>query len=891
MASDSRINFLKRVRKDINRAKMQHTIARHKAGKAPLKYSSPDPRNKNKKSSGSSSTSKSSSSKKKDDSWKGPMQGAENIEERASPDVNAKTGQQIKLEQIRKHVSNLRDANKIDPNARYQLENGEIVTGQQLRGMIFKQTMQNIRGSGSIPPGVYIEKSGQYYRVTPEVQYIYKNASPQQKEAIIRSLGVKQQHPYGNDPFQEAVENAYETLAPDDQADFNYRYADWKNIPPGDIKYYPGGQRHLENLSAEERMNLITRYLMENKDPLTDPYYYASKGGIYSGKLPSHKEYQRELAWDIITKSPEERREKYFENLPLAVQLYSSAFHGTASGALSPISITQDVIKLTTGKQIGPSVSNYLQVHRPGGPTDIISAGVSEIFSGDKSNEWEKFMKKPGSGIAATFGMLFGSYLGFKGAGYGIKQGLKYGGKTGTWLLGKTDDIYNIISPHAPGFIRSGYQKLFAKTYPGKFTLDVGTGNLRRSGGIISRFVYESKYGLKGSMARTLFLKEKPRAIINYLVGGGRSTKSYMRQLLNYRIVSKYTSKLFGRPRLLEAVNLRMSKIPFLNKVITRKPGRLLFGSKNIWTTYNKNPDFSKKLMDAMVSKSKSGIEIKRFLELSKGSFKGLIKKNLTVKTSGIRVYDKFWDDIVKIGGISDDITKSGAKEYGKLVSNMRSGSGSVSVGGSFRQKAVSMLQTSDDIMNVGLESITSRIPSMPKTMILPKSGPSSLWDVLKIGSMSLAGGSKLLNIQKSDQLMKIKQLSFSSMVQDQALSNELKYSQMPKQIQKIASLNLSKLAMDTSSALQQKSMVAELPMIRSDIASMSIGKNQMPKDISLNFRKLLLLNFEDEFKKEKIMVMKPQDLSKLIYRERTWNVPKMEDLLNINNFVKELKL
>ena len=94
-----------------------------------------------------------------------------------------------------------------------------------------------------------------------------------------------------------------------------------------------------------------------------------------------------------------------------------------------------DVIgRIQKGHTYLPDVGKYLEKHQPGGPQGLIGTGISEgvaYATGSESNAWERFTKNPLSGIAATGGEIVGALIG----GYGWSKG-KDLLKTGLYKVG-----------------------------------------------------------------------------------------------------------------------------------------------------------------------------------------------------------------------------------------------------------------------------------------------------------------------------------------------------------------------------------------------------------------------------------------------------------------------
>ena len=248
-------------------------------------------------------------------------------------------------------------------------------------------------------------------------------------------LGLGKQYFYApSQPvFERQYKTAFETLPPKRKVEYGYRFAD---ISLEELQYYPGGQEYL----AEHKEELLERYISSKggykeyyKSPDIDILETARKaaGKTGTGSVMKEPWFIREHAWEVITKTPGERKKQYFDILPLPVRAYSAGFHATASATMFPVTLTQAGVKyirgegeltdplgrIRTGKTFLPDISEKLYEVKPGGPSGLISVGISEgigKLTGEESKEWETAKEYPVETGFATGGEILGLYLGGK---------------------------------------------------------------------------------------------------------------------------------------------------------------------------------------------------------------------------------------------------------------------------------------------------------------------------------------------------------------------------------------------------------------------------------------------------------------------------------------------
>jgi len=273
--------------------------------------------------------------------------------------------------------------------------------------------------------------------------------------------------------FTRQYRSAYERLSPVQKAEFNVKYMDWSDVPVEKIKYYLGGKQYLESLPPEEKKRLISRYITEHPREFE---LTPSKGGefvfqsvlkhspilgvpaaigsfIFGGEKTvkkafefGTKEWKIEKAWKIITTDPYTLKQKEYESFdPFSKAIYSTSY-ATLSAISWPVTLTQTGVKYITGKGavtdpfgriktgetlILPDVSKELGERKLGGPSGIISVGISEGVSkltGEPTKEWETAQKYPVETGFATVGELVGLWAGGRAVGIGkasVSAGLK----------------------------------------------------------------------------------------------------------------------------------------------------------------------------------------------------------------------------------------------------------------------------------------------------------------------------------------------------------------------------------------------------------------------------------------------------------------------------------
>lgn len=340
------------------------------------------------------------------------------------------------LERVKDFVGGIRSgqkaAAKIDKNKEYQLEDGRVVSGEELREMIFrsgvKQAYDEYKDTDT---GMsYIEYGGKEYQLRPETAELYNAASPERKRQILESLDQQKDEDFVGPVrgTQYHFSKAYEEMSEQEKAQYNIKYILPYVDKPEEIKYYPGGRQYLENLSEEEKQQLIDRYLEENPDlqqeseavrqrDLTRTLFPRKTEDIPDGTqyTPVSERQKRDTAWDLISKTEQDLKEKYYGQLDPYAKGVLGYSRGVTETVATPITLPQAVIKYATGEQVGPDVSGALQ-RQPGagiGPTGIQGAIASEAIgfvTGKGSQEFEKIAKDPLTAVGASFGEFVGDF-------------------------------------------------------------------------------------------------------------------------------------------------------------------------------------------------------------------------------------------------------------------------------------------------------------------------------------------------------------------------------------------------------------------------------------------------------------------------------------------------
>lgn len=372
----------------------------------------------------------------------------------------------------------VRQLSDIDPKSKYRLESGEIVTGKELRYRYAKSATDYL--SQPVRPGQYVKKDDTYYRLSPELSYLAAKAEPKERQRLLGSMG--QELPEGTmGPVLDPTIAAYKSLTQKEKEEYGYRYIPFIDEPISTWKHYPGGTKYLKSLSKEKKEELATRFLKEHKVEHDPWYVFGSTWRVdkqsvsgFRTKGLKDEEARRKIAWEELTTLPGQLRQDFYDELsPIGSSMYSFG-HNLADIMMWPVTLAQTGVKyatgkgditdpigrISTGKTFFPDVGKELQSRKIGGPSGIITIGISEgigVLTGKESQEWETAQKYPLETIFATGGELLGFYLGGQYATNiykGVKDlSLKGLGKTRSYLITKTGKAipgYEQISYYYP---------------------------------------------------------------------------------------------------------------------------------------------------------------------------------------------------------------------------------------------------------------------------------------------------------------------------------------------------------------------------------------------------------------------------------------------------------
>ena len=92
----------------------------------------------------------------------------------------------IKKKQVEQIQETVEVAKEINPEAKYQLESGEVVSGKKLRRLYGKAIKQGVFGMLRTRPGYYVKSpGGKYYPIGSEQRFIYERADPDIQQQIL----------------------------------------------------------------------------------------------------------------------------------------------------------------------------------------------------------------------------------------------------------------------------------------------------------------------------------------------------------------------------------------------------------------------------------------------------------------------------------------------------------------------------------------------------------------------------------------------------------------------------------------------------------------------------------------------------------------------------------
>lgn len=303
------------------------------------------------------------------------------------------------------------------------IERQRVAAEQQARRQTEIQRQQIEKQQQVVQPAEKYETKIRYEK-TPDVLYLLGHAEPKEKAVLAARLNMSYTQktiPEGFvgpvfDPFAQAYSRAYESLSQSEKEEYGYRFTDWETIPLKERKDYLGGIKHLQNKKEEVTTQYIEQYGIKDVNPVELAQKYASIGGIYSGKSILSDKFQKELAWEQLTMSEERRKEKYFSKLSLPVRSYSTLFSEVVRGTAGvSYGLPQQLIKLGTGKTVGPDVMGAIDRLKGSPVTGVISPAISEVWFRQDMSYMKSLQKKyPIETFFGTIGEIFGDYLGGK---------------------------------------------------------------------------------------------------------------------------------------------------------------------------------------------------------------------------------------------------------------------------------------------------------------------------------------------------------------------------------------------------------------------------------------------------------------------------------------------
>ncbi|GAG55952.1 unnamed protein product, partial [marine sediment metagenome] len=276
----------------------------------------------------------------------------------------------------------------------------------------------------------------------PELSYLLTHAEPKQIETLGKSIVSRKPDVIRNIEFRFAAQEAYRSLTEHEKEQYGIQFQTFKEAPVEEWKHHPGGLEYLESLSKKEQEELAMQLIeseggiegfkrsLTREEILEVASRHAARGGVYGGQID--EKFWREYALEQIMKTPTERRELYYGQLPPPARWYSAAFKATISTAAFPIILPQTVVKyvrgegplldplgrIQTGKPlIFPDVAAKIHKYAPPAPSGAIGIGISEAIgwaTGREVGEWERAQKYPIESVFATAGEITGLLIGGK---------------------------------------------------------------------------------------------------------------------------------------------------------------------------------------------------------------------------------------------------------------------------------------------------------------------------------------------------------------------------------------------------------------------------------------------------------------------------------------------
>ena len=270
--------------------------------------------------------------------------------------------------------------------------------------------------------------------------------------------------------YEENYMRAYESLSPEEKEVYGFRYTEWEDVPPQDIKYYEGGERYLGRLSEDEKEKMVEDYIESPdfkkylKTPEGESEFSAilqdvqeknmsetSKVDIFGFKVdvPTGRALSRGLqsggygTWPLwageettakerlatfrIFESDEQRKEKIFQSLGFPTRAYRSVAETGVSAVAYPITLPQTAIKYVTGEGnifdfggrvstgdtlILPDVAEELGKRKVSPVQGVISGSIGEAFTWGESSFSDTATKYPVETLFASAGEIVGLWMG-----------------------------------------------------------------------------------------------------------------------------------------------------------------------------------------------------------------------------------------------------------------------------------------------------------------------------------------------------------------------------------------------------------------------------------------------------------------------------------------------
>jgi len=330
------------------------------------------------------------------------------------PKPDIQTGTEAVAEQTASRLRDLRkEIQSIDPASEYQLESGQVVSGRELQKQLIREEMETtVQQLQETQRSFVITHNGKQYRLSKEIAFLYARAkTSEQRQDIIDAIEQREQPTPKDfvgprqDPLQRELQQSYENLTLQEKGQYNRDF--FETLPPEQIRQYEGGIEYLKSLPEAKKKELIRQYMQDHPDLKLEEFHYASVGGRFSGIKEDSSLLLQKQAWDNILLTKEQRREKYFRNLPAPSRWELSAVSSASQVFASPYTLPRAGIKFLTGKEIGPDVSSFLQQQFGPTPPGAIGGTISEgigVLTGTPADAYSRIRKYPVESAFATGG-------------------------------------------------------------------------------------------------------------------------------------------------------------------------------------------------------------------------------------------------------------------------------------------------------------------------------------------------------------------------------------------------------------------------------------------------------------------------------------------------------